>query len=83
MRFLGAVMDQKHRVILTTCYAAGLRVSEALHLQVGDIDSRRMVLHVGHGKGNRDRDVMLSPTLLVQLRAWCRAARPAWHSAIR
>ncbi len=35
VRFLGAVMDQKHRVILTTCYAAGLRVSEALHLQVG------------------------------------------------
>ena len=77
VRFLGAVMDQKHRVILTTCYAAGLRVSEALHLQVGDIDSRRMVLHVGHGTGNRDRDVMVSPTLLVQLRAWWRAARPA------
>ena len=77
VRFLGGVMDQKHRVILTTCYAAGLRVSEALHLQIGDIDSQRMVLHVVQGKGNRDRYVMLSPTLLEQLRAWWRAARPA------
>jgi site-specific recombinase XerD len=77
VRFLEAVMDQKHRVILTTCYAAGLRVSEALHLRIGDIDSQRMVLHVAQGKGNRDRYVMLSPTLLEQMRAWWRAARPA------
>lgn len=76
VRFLGAVMDPKHRAILTTCYAAGLRVSETLHLQIGDIDSRRMVLHVAQGKGNRDRYVMLSPTLLEQLRAWWRTARP-------
>jgi integrase/recombinase XerD len=77
VRFLGAVMDQKHRVILTTCYAAGLRVSEALHLRIGDVDSQRMVLHVAQGKGNRDRYVMLSPTLLEQMRAWWRTARPA------
>ncbi len=77
VRFLDGVMDQKHRVILTTCYAARLRVSEARHLQIGDIDSQRMVLHVVQGKGNRDRYVMLSPTLLEQLRAWWRAARPA------
>jgi len=75
VRFLSSVTDQKHRVILTTCYAAGLRLSEALHLQIGDIDSRRMVLHVAQGKGNRDRYVMLSPTLLEQLRAWWRIAR--------
>jgi integrase/recombinase XerD len=76
VRFLGAIRDQKHRVILTTCYAAGLRVSEALHLRIGDIDSQRMVLHVAQGKGNRDRYVMLSPRLLEQMRTWWRAARP-------
>jgi site-specific recombinase XerD len=74
--FLESVADQKHRVILTTCYAAGLRLSEALHLQIDHIDSRRMMLQVMHGKGQRDRYVMLSPTLLDQLRAWWRVARP-------
>jgi site-specific recombinase XerD len=79
VRLLGCVVDHKHRVILTTCYAAGLRLSEALHLHVADIDSPRMMLHVVHGKGRRDRYVMLSPTLLAQLRAWWRTARPtAW-----
>ena len=76
VRFLECVADQKHRAILTTCYAAGLRLSEALHLKIEDIDSRRMMLHVAQGKGQRDRYVMLSPTLLTQLRAWWRAARP-------
>ena len=74
--FLGCVADPKHRVILTTCYAAGLRLSEALHLRIADVDSQRMVLHVAQGKGNRDRYVMLSPTLLKELRAWWRATRP-------
>jgi integrase/recombinase XerD len=76
VQFLSAVADPKHRVILTICYAAGLRLSEALHLQIADIDSRRMVLRVARGKGNRDRYVMLSPTLLHQLRTWWRTTRP-------
>jgi integrase/recombinase XerD len=76
VQFLSCVADFKHRVILTICYAAGLRLSETLHLQIGDIDSRRMVLRVARGKGNCDRYVMLSPTLLSQLRAWWRTARP-------
>jgi site-specific recombinase XerD len=76
VRFLGAIADLKHRAILTTCYAAGLRLSEVLHLKVADIDSQRMVIHVADGKGHRDRYVMLSPTLLQCLRAWWRTSRP-------
>jgi integrase/recombinase XerD len=74
-RFLAAIADLKHRAILTTCYAAGLRLSEVLHLKVADIDSHRMVIHVADGKGQRDRYVMLSPTLLQTLRAWWRTTR--------
>jgi integrase/recombinase XerD len=76
VRFLAAITDLKHRAILTTCYAAGLRLSEGLHLKVADIDSHRMVIHVADGKGQRDRYVMLSPTLLQCLREWWRTTRP-------
>jgi integrase/recombinase XerD len=76
VRFLAALTDLKHRAILTTCYAAGLRLSEVLHLKVADIDSHRMVIHVAGGKGQRDRYVMLSPTLLHGLREWWRTTRP-------
>ena len=68
VQFLDAVKAIKHRAILTTCYAAGLRISEALHLTVSDIDSRRMVLRVANGKGQKERYVMLSPKLLAVLR---------------
>ena len=66
----------KHRVILTTCYAAGLRISEAVRLKVVAIDSARMVIRVEQGKGRKDRYVMLSPMLLEILRIYWRAARP-------
>jgi integrase/recombinase XerD len=69
-RFLGCVDDIKHHAILTTCYAAGLRISEAVHLTVDAIDSRRMVIRVDQGKGRKDRYVMLSPCLLETLRAY-------------
>jgi site-specific recombinase XerD len=61
MQFLTAVASTKHRVILTTCYAAGLRISEAVCLRPPAIDSKRMVLRVEQGKGQKDRYVMLSP----------------------
>ena len=77
VRFLDGVARPEDRMILTTCYAARLRLSEALRLQVTDVDSNRMVLHVAQGKGARDRYVMLSPTLFQQLRAWWRVERPA------
>ena len=60
----------KTRAMLTTLYAAGLRVSELCHLQVTDVDSARMVLCIRQGKGQQDRYVMLSPRLLALLRQY-------------
>ena len=66
----------KHRAILTTLSAAGLRVSELCQLQVTDIDSARMVLRVRQGKGQHDRYVMLSPKLLPLLRHYWQQEKP-------
>jgi len=74
--FLGCVVSPKYRTILTTCYAAGLRVSEATRLKPTEIDSRRMVIRVEQGKGRKDRYVMLSPRLLEILREWWRVRKP-------
>jgi site-specific recombinase XerD len=76
MHFLDCIDSIKHKTILMTAYAAGLRVSEATHLKVTDIDSQRMVLRIDQGKGNHDRYVMLSPRLLDVLRAYWRIERP-------
>jgi site-specific recombinase XerD len=79
VHFLACVPALQHRTILTTCYATGLRIAEAVRLRPTDIDSRRMVIRVEQGKGQRDRYVMLSPTLLDRLREWWRAHRsPSW-----
>ena len=76
LQFLECVPGPKHRAILTTCYAAGLRISEVLHLRPTDIDSRRMVIRVEQGKGQKDRYVMLSTKLLELLRTWWRVEQP-------
>ncbi|KRA52038.1 MULTISPECIES: tyrosine-type recombinase/integrase [Pseudomonadota] len=76
VRFLEAVPSLKARAALTTAYAAGLRVSEVVSLKVGDIDSDRMLLQVRHGKGAKDRTVMLSAQLLDILRTYWRLTRP-------
>ncbi len=76
LKFLDSVRSIKHRAILTTCYAGGLRVSEAVSLRPPDIDSQRMVIRVDQGKGRKDRYVMLSTQLLQILRDWWRVKKP-------
>jgi site-specific recombinase XerD len=67
-RLIDAARIPYHRTLLMTLYGTGVRRSELTHLKVRDIDSQRMVIHVQGGKGRKDRDVMLSPKLLEQLR---------------
>ena len=76
-RFFDAIPGVKYRTVVTLCYGAGLRISEAVALKIAGIDSARMVLHIENGKGNRPRLAMLSPRLLAILRAYYRAVRPA------
>ena len=75
-RFLDAVDNLKHRVILTVCYATGLRISEAVRLTPAAIDSQRMVIRVEQGKGRKDRYVMLPPKLLDMLRDYWKRTHP-------
>ena len=76
LHFLESIASVKHRAILMTAYAAGLRISEATRLKLTDIDSQRMMIRVDQGKGQKDRYVMLSPQLLEILRAYWQATRP-------
>jgi integrase/recombinase XerD len=66
----------KHRAILTTIYSTGIRVSEALNLQISDIDSKRMAVRIKNGKGRKDRYVKLSPANLFLLRKYFLAYKP-------
>jgi site-specific recombinase XerD len=75
-RILHAPGNLKHQTLLMTTYAAGLRVSELIHLQVSDIDSDRMTLRVQQGKGARDRYTLLSRRLLQTLRVYWKGVRP-------
>lgn len=75
-QLLDAARPGRERVLLQTAYACGLRLMEVLHLQVQDIDSARMLVHVRRGKGNKDRLVPLSPRLLAELRDYWRIHRP-------
>jgi integrase/recombinase XerD len=75
-RLIAGAKNLYHRTLLLTLYGAGLRRSELCRLKVRDIDSARMVLRVEQGKGGRDRDVPLSPTLLAALREYYRWMRP-------
>jgi len=76
-RLFSALTNQKHRTLLMTTYAAGLRVSEVVNLKVTDIDSGRMMIRVQQGKGRKDRYTILSRRLLEELRIYYRTYRPS------
>lgn len=79
VRFLEAVPGLKSRIALTTAYAAGLRLSEAVALRPCDIDSQRMLIRIENGKGGKQRQAMLSEQLLKILRAyWLRTHPRVW-----
>jgi len=75
-RLIAGAKNLYHRTLLLTLYGAGLRRAELCDLKVRDIDSQRMMLRVERGKGGRDRDIPLSPTLLAAFRAYYRWMRP-------
>jgi integrase len=75
-RLIESAITSYHRVILMTLYGTGLRREELCRLKVEDVDSKRMLIHVRQGKGNKDRDVTLSPRLLEVLRAYWKWRKP-------
>lgn len=75
-RLIDCARNLYHRAMLMTVYSCGLRRIEACRLKVSDIDSKRMMIRVTHGKGGVDRDVPLSPALLETLRQYWRWMRP-------
>ena len=77
VRLLEHASGLKYRAALGVAYGAGLRVSEVANLKVSDIDSKRMLIRVEEGKGNKDRNAMLSPRLLELLRDWWWVGRPS------
>jgi site-specific recombinase XerD len=76
VRFIDSASNLFHRAMLMTLYSTGMRRAEVCHLKVEDIDSTRMIVHIRHGKRNRDRDVPLSPKLLATLREYWRWMQP-------
>lgn len=79
LKLLQCIHSRKQRMLLTTMYATGMRVGEAAQLRVADIDSKRMTILVSRGKGNKQRLVPLSQTLLTELRLFWKTHRnPVW-----
>ena len=73
---LSKIENIKHKSILTLTYSVGLRVSEVVNLKIGDIDSKRMLIHIKNAKGRKDRIVPLSPTVLELLRNYFIVYKP-------
>ena len=80
LQFLSCVQSFKHRTILTICYAAGLRISEAVRLKVANIDSERMVIRVEQGKGQKCGAQHFCPYVLVKfMLRWFPSCPPSEH----
>lgn len=75
-KLINASENEKHKTLLMLGYSAGLRVSEIVNLKLADIDSDRMVINIKRAKGKKDRTVMLSEQLLVQLRKYYTQFKP-------
>ena len=76
---LDSIRNLKHRAVLSLIYSAGLRISEAIHMRLKDIDSERMMIHIHSAKGYKDRMVVLSPKLLILLREYIKAYEPEYY----
>ena len=76
-RLFACMHNPKHRAVLLTCYAAGLRLREATHLRIADIDGKRQQMHMHQSKGSKDRMVPASPRLLTELREDWKFDRPS------
>ena len=76
-RLVRSLANIKYRTMLQVLYSTGLRVSELIGLRIGEIDSGRNTITVRHGKGAKDRQIPLSPTLLQLLREYWKIYRPA------
>ena len=77
MTILSHIKNPRYKVILLTCYASGLRISEALNLQIKDIDSENMQIFVRKSKNLKDRYTLLSPYCLTTLRKYWKLYQPA------
>jgi integrase/recombinase XerD len=90
-RLIESALTPFHRTILMTLYGTGSRRAELANLRIADVDSQRMIIHIRGGKGRKDRDVMLGPNLLEELRQHYRRLRRKagewlfpggrWHTA--
>jgi integrase/recombinase XerD len=78
-QLIDAALTPYHHTLLMTLYATGMRRAELARLKVSDVDSKRLVIHVQGGNGRKDRDVLLSPKLLEELREHRRGLRKGPH----
>lgn len=76
---LSATSNLKHKILLSIIYSAGLRIGEALSIRLRNIDSERMMIHLMHAKGNKDRYVPLSPKLLILIREYIKLYKPKYY----
>lgn len=78
-RLINGTRERRYQTFILVCFSMGLRLGEALHIKVSDIDSERMTLHVRQAKGNKDRFVILPQLALDALRTYWRSHRnPVW-----